>query len=62
MFIQEERIYYFDKMIKKIESFDLVEGIVQIGSGVNGFSDEHSDIDLMVATSNIKDAESIKNA
>lgn len=61
MYSKEERIYYFDEMIEKIESSELVEGIVQIGSGVIGFNDENSDIDLMIATSCIDNAESTKN-
>jgi hypothetical protein len=53
----EERSTYFDNAIKEFESSDLVEGIVQLGSGVIGYKDEHSDIDLMVATSKIENAE-----
>lgn len=61
MFSQEERTNYFNRMVAKIESSELVEGIVQIGSGVNGYSDEYSDIDLMVATSGRNNAEHTKN-
>lgn len=61
MYTAEERNTYFEKAIRKIGAYDLVEGIVQIGSGVVGFNDEHSDIDLMVATTKIEDAENIRN-
>ncbi|MRG85297.1 aminoglycoside 6-adenylyltransferase [Salinibacillus xinjiangensis] len=61
MFSPDERKRHFDTMVKRIESSKLVEGIVQIGSGVFGFSDEFSDIDFMVATSNVNDAEPAKN-
>lgn len=47
----EERCPYFDNAVKRFESSDLVEGIFQLGSGVNGYKQEYSDIDLMVATS-----------
>lgn len=57
----DDRKKYFDRMVTKLESSELVEGIVQIGSGVVGFTDEHSDIDLMVATSRIENAELTKN-
>lgn len=59
MYSTEERNDYFDKMIEKLEASDLVEGIVQLGSGVIGYKDEYSDIDLMVATS--QDVESTKS-
>lgn len=62
MYTSEDRDVYFDSIIKKMESSNLVEGIVQIGSGVIGFSDELSDIDLMVATSRVEDAIAAKNA
>lgn len=61
MYSSEERCAYFANTIKELESSNLVEGIVQIGSGVIGFSDELSDIDLMVATSRVEDAISTKN-
>lgn len=62
MYSAEERKAYFDQTIKRLEAAELVEGVVQIGSGVNGFKDEYSDIDLMVATSEIEDAEAAKKA
>ncbi|WP_189655264.1 aminoglycoside 6-adenylyltransferase [Bacillus sp. HNG] len=61
MYSPEERKSYFDTMIEKIQTSDLVEGIVQIGSGVTGYSDEYSDVDLMVATSRTEDAEPTKD-
>ena len=56
-----ERNDYLERTIEKLKSSNLIEGIVQIGSGVVGFNDDHSDIDLMVATSKVKDALSTKN-
>lgn len=56
MYTGEERSTYFEKTIREIGASDLVEGIVQLGSGVIGYKDEHSDIDLMVATSKIENA------
>lgn len=52
---------YFKKTVSKIESVDLVEGIVQLGSGVIGYKDEYSDIDLMVCTSKEEDAQATKD-
>ncbi|WP_102262654.1 aminoglycoside 6-adenylyltransferase [Mesobacillus jeotgali] len=57
MYSSEERSAYFEKAIRKIGASDLVEGIVQLGSGVIGYKDGYSDIDLMVASSKIEDAE-----
>ncbi|MBB4822840.1 putative nucleotidyltransferase [Sporosarcina luteola] len=61
MYSSEERKTYFDHVMKAISSSELVEGVVQLGSGVIGYKDEFSDIDLMVATSNIEDAERTKD-
>jgi hypothetical protein len=61
MYSVEERSTYFDHAIKAFESSDLVEGIVQLGSGVIGYKDEYSDIDLMVATSKIENAETVRD-
>lgn len=61
MYSPEERNAYFVNTIKELETSNLVEGVVQLGSGVNEYKDEHSDIDLMVATSRIEDVEITKN-
>ena len=61
MYSSEERNAYFDNAIKELESSNLVEGIIQLGSGVIGYKDEYSDIDLMVATSKVEDADLTKN-
>lgn len=42
-------------------AYNLVEGIIQLGSGVIGYNDNRSDIDLMVATAKEEDAEITKN-
>ncbi|GEM_PF-860901 len=57
---ESERQEYLVDVTEKITSFPDIEGIVQIGSGVNGFSDEYSDIDLMVGISNLADPEQAK--
>ncbi|WP_409250798.1 aminoglycoside 6-adenylyltransferase [Bacillus sp. SCS-153A] len=62
MFSVEERTAYLGETIRKLEASRLVEGVIQIGSGVNGFNDEFSDIDLMVATSEVENAEAAKEA
>ena len=61
MYSSEERNAYFVNAIKELESSNLVEGIIQLGSGVIGYKDVYSDIDLMVATSKEEDAEITKN-
>jgi predicted nucleotidyltransferase len=61
MYSYEERNEYFVKTIEKFEASNLIEGIIQLGSGVDGYKDEHSDIDLMVATSQKEDAIKTKN-
>lgn len=61
MYSYEERNEYFIKTIEKLKSSNLVEGIIQLGSGVEGYRDEYSDIDLMIAASRIEDAETTKN-
>ncbi len=61
MYSFEERNTYFENAIKSFESSDLVEGVVHLGSGVSGYKDEHSDIDLMVATSKIENAETTRD-
>ena len=61
MYSYEERDVYFVKTVEKLEASNLVEGIIQLGSGVEGYKDEYSDIDLMIATSQIEDAETTKN-
>jgi predicted nucleotidyltransferase len=50
MYKPEEREIYFKQTIEKLQSLPVIEGIIQLGSGVNGYKDEHSDIDLMVST------------
>ena len=50
MYSGEERAMYGNQVIDFLKSMDDCVGIVQIGSGVSGYTDEFSDIDLMVAT------------
>ncbi|MBN3555561.1 aminoglycoside 6-adenylyltransferase [Fictibacillus nanhaiensis] len=51
MYTPKERDSYFQSMIDMLNILPVVEGVVQLGSGVTGYKDEFSDIDLMVATS-----------
>ncbi|MEK5530407.1 hypothetical protein BK128_17490 [Viridibacillus sp. FSL H7-0596] len=50
----------FHKIINELKSSYLIEGIVQLGSGVKGYKDKYSDIDLMVSTKKIGDIETTK--
>ncbi|PET76369.1 hypothetical protein CN514_02490 [Bacillus sp. AFS001701] len=50
MYSQEEREWYFIDIVNKLKKSDLIEGIVQLGSGVIGYKDQYSDIDLMIST------------
>lgn len=61
MYSYEERNEYFAKTVEKLKASNLIEGIIQLGSGVEGYKDKYSDIDLMIATSQIEDAETTKN-
>lgn len=56
----EERDRYFQTIINQLKSSSLVEGIIQLGSGVIGYNDKRSDIDLMVANAKEEDAELTK--
>ncbi len=55
-----ERDSYFARTIEALSASNLVEGIIQLGSGVEGYRDELSDIDLMVAASREEDVEETK--
>ncbi|WP_252504660.1 aminoglycoside 6-adenylyltransferase [Sporosarcina sp. Marseille-Q4943] len=61
MYSSDERNEFFMKIIERLESSDLIDGVVQLGSGVMGYMDEYSDIDLMVSTSKLEDVESTKS-
>lgn len=62
MYTVEERDTYYTKTIRAIESVERVEGIVRIGSGVAGYKDRYSDIDLMVAVYSGEESEAAKEA
>ncbi|MFC4560182.1 aminoglycoside 6-adenylyltransferase [Virgibacillus kekensis] len=61
MYSVEERKTYFENTIQKLDSSNLIEGVIQLGSGVIGYKDEYSDIDLMVCTSKVEDTEATKD-
>jgi len=50
MYTEDERTMYFQEITTQLKAISDVVGIVQIGSGTIGYTDEYSDIDLMVAT------------
>ncbi|WP_417900185.1 aminoglycoside 6-adenylyltransferase [Bacillus haimaensis] len=61
MYSSEVRDIFFTNTIEKLKSIKLIEGIIQLGSGVTGYKDDHSDIDLMVCTAGVEDVEETKN-
>lgn len=61
MYSPIDRDSYFIKTIQRLQSCESIEGIIQIGSGVNGYNDEFSDIDLMVAAPGIEDLSEAKD-
>ena len=50
MYTEDERMMYFQEITTQLKVIPDVGGIVQIGSGTIGYTDEYSDIDLMIAT------------
>ncbi|MET3194615.1 hypothetical protein [Bacillus sp. OAE603] len=50
MYSSEERELYFISLVNKLKQSVSIEGIIQLGSGVTGYRDKYSDIDLMVST------------
>ncbi|MDN4606461.1 aminoglycoside 6-adenylyltransferase [Sporosarcina highlanderae] len=62
MFSVGEREHCFKRIVDKFESNNLIEGVVQLGSGVKGYTDAYSDIDLMVSTYKKEDMEDAKHA
>lgn len=51
MYSAETRDAHLTQFIQELQNNVNVEGVVQLGSGVNGYQDIYSDIDLMVASS-----------
>ncbi|MDW0116816.1 aminoglycoside 6-adenylyltransferase [Sporosarcina thermotolerans] len=62
MYSVEERDEYFKRIIENFQSNNLFEGVVQLGSGVKGYNDAHSDIDLMASTYRSEDVDDAKQA
>ncbi|MGR3764508.1 hypothetical protein [Rossellomorea sp. NS-SX7] len=60
MYTPKERESYFTSTIKQFESSELIEGVIQLGSGVSGYKDELSDIDLMVSATGLAYVEKAK--
>ncbi|MEK4626815.1 hypothetical protein MKZ17_00925 [Solibacillus sp. FSL R7-0682] len=49
MYSSLERDQYFTEVTSKLRRLEKIEGIIQLGSGMKGYKDRYSDIDLMVA-------------
>jgi hypothetical protein len=60
MYTPKEREQYFTSAINRLSSSEFIEGIVQLGSGVKGYKDRYSDIDLMVAAYGLVEIEKVK--
>jgi predicted nucleotidyltransferase len=60
MYCPEERELFFSQTVNMLKSSEIIEGIVQLGSGVIGYKDEYSDIDLMVSTEKADDVGTTK--
>ncbi|MFD2830779.1 hypothetical protein [Corticicoccus populi] len=57
----EEREAEYQEMLKFLKEDRDVIGIVQIGSGVSGYNDVFSDIDLMVVVNSIDSVDGVRN-
>lgn len=56
MYTERERTQLLEKVAEYLRSDDNFEGLVQIGSGVQGFRDIYSDIDLMAGCRDVEAA------
>lgn len=61
MYSPKDRDSFFLRTVDALNVLPMVEGVVQLGSGVTGYKDEYSDIDLMVATSTENDVVGAKD-
>ncbi|OIU71823.1 aminoglycoside 6-adenylyltransferase [Rossellomorea aquimaris] len=55
MYTPKEREQYFTRAIYNLELSENIEGVVQLGSGVAGYKDQLSDIDLMASAPSAAD-------
>ncbi|XXM72525.1 aminoglycoside 6-adenylyltransferase [Lysinibacillus sphaericus] len=55
MYTPKEREQFFTRTICNLALSENIEGVIQLGSGVAGYKDELSDIDLMVAAPSTDD-------
>ncbi|TCI21175.1 aminoglycoside 6-adenylyltransferase [Exiguobacterium sp. SL-9] len=60
MYSTVERDTHFQHVLNHLQTNTGVQGVVQLGSGVAGYQDRYSDIDLMVAARTDVDPQSIK--
>ncbi|MGA4719921.1 aminoglycoside 6-adenylyltransferase [Fictibacillus nanhaiensis] len=61
MYTPKDRDFLFQRTIDNLNELPMVEGVVQLGSGVTGYKDEYSDIDLMIATYTEDEVIAVKN-
>lgn len=59
MYTEENRAQLLDDIVTFVKANEEFEGLIQIGSGANGFTDIYSDIDLMAGC---KDASAVVSA
>jgi predicted nucleotidyltransferase len=60
MYTPKEREQYFTSTIHTLKLSENIEGVIQLGSGVAGYKDELSDIDLMVAVPSVAELREAK--
>lgn len=59
MYTIEERQALLDDLVESVKQSPVFEGLLLIGSGVQGYSDIYSDIDLMAGCTDLENAESV---
>ncbi len=62
MYNFSDREQFFDRIISFFQNCPFFEGLIQIGSGTEGFKDIYSDIDLMAGCFNIECVENADSA
>ena len=61
MYTEKERAKLLIQAATAVSTYPEVEGIVQVGSGVDGFGDQYSDIDLIFSTFSADQLASLRN-
>jgi predicted nucleotidyltransferase len=52
MYSTNERKVIFDELVRFLITIPEIEGVIQLGSSINGFKDEYSDLDFMLVYKN----------